>query len=102
VLNVLGAVIIDGNYTQTSPGILNLRIGGTTAGNNGYDQLNITGSAALAGTLNVSLINGFSPSSGDVYQIVTFASESGDFDTYNLPPMFHPDLESTFLNLDVF
>jgi hypothetical protein len=106
VLNVLGAATIAGDYNQTGTGILNMRIGGTTAGT-GYDQLNITGSAMLGGTLNVNLINGFSPSSGDVYEILTFASESGNFDTENFPSLsgglaFHPDLESTFLNLDVF
>jgi hypothetical protein len=101
----LGAATIAGSYVQTSGGTLDIGIGGTTPGT-GYDQLNITGSATLAGTLNVSLINGWAPSSGDVYQILTYASETGDFSTKNFPTLggglaFFPDLEATFYNLDV-
>ena len=49
-----------GLYAQA--GTLNVDVGGTGPGT-GFDQLNIAGRATLGGTLNVSLINGFKPTS---------------------------------------
>jgi RHS repeat-associated protein len=80
--NAPGVLMITGNYTQTSAGTLNIEIGGTTPGS-GYDQLNISGTAALDGTLNISLINGFGPAFGQTFQIMSFASSSGTFATIN-------------------
>jgi len=48
-----------------------------------FGQLAVTGSATLDGTLNVSLLEGFTPQSGDHYQIMDFASRSGDFANKN-------------------
>ena len=53
-LNVAG-------FTQTSTGTLTIELAGTADGQ--YDVLNVTGSAVLAGALNVSLLGGFEPSS---------------------------------------
>jgi hypothetical protein len=75
-----GTLTINGNYTQLAGGILNIDIGGLTAGSQ-YDQLNITGMATLDGTLNITLINSFAPSLGDTFRILTFASEMGMFAT---------------------
>ena len=49
-------------YTQTDTGILDIKLGGTGAGQ--YDPLKVTGNVSLAGTLNVSLVNGFVPDRG--------------------------------------
>jgi hypothetical protein len=76
-----GVLNITGNYSQSTSsgtGILNIDIGGSTAGS-GFDQLNITGSATLAGSLNLQLIGGFAPSLGTSFKIMTFASRVGDF-----------------------
>jgi hypothetical protein len=59
-----------------------LNIGGTAAGQ--YNQLKITGTATLAGTLNISLVYGYTPSTGTTFPILTYASKSGDFGTKNL------------------
>jgi hypothetical protein len=49
-----------------------------------FDRLAITGAANLAGTLNVSLINNFVPTSGQNFAIVTFTSHgTTTFDTIN-------------------
>ncbi len=80
---------IAGSYTQGSGGGYTVEIGGTTAGT-GHDQLNVTGvgsAAALAGALNVSLINGFTPASGDSFTILTFPSRTGTFAATNFPPL---------------
>src|SRR5579859_6848656 len=80
-----GTLTITGTYTQTSTGVLNADIGGTTAGTQ-FDQLNASGSAVLGGTLNVALINGFTPASGQIFPVLTFASETGTFSAVNQPP----------------
>ncbi len=77
-----GSLDVAGNYTQTADGILNIEIGGTTAVTQ-FDQINITGSASLNGTLNVSLVNSFVPNVADAFQVMTFASHTGDFATKN-------------------
>jgi hypothetical protein len=73
-----GILTIQGSYTQSTGGVLNIRIGGTGAGT-GYDQLNVTGTATLAGTLNVFLISGFSANLGQSYLVVPYASNTGQF-----------------------
>jgi hypothetical protein len=77
-----GILTITGDYTQTATGVLNIDIGGLAAGT-GYDQLQVSGEVALDGTLNVHLINGFSPQPGDSFRILTFSSQSGDFAVEN-------------------
>jgi hypothetical protein len=52
-------VNVAGNYTQTTSGRLTLKLGGTGAGQ--YDQLNVVGTASLAGTLELDSFNGFVP-----------------------------------------
>jgi hypothetical protein len=77
-----GLLSISGNYEQTSAGTLDMEIGGNTAGIQ-FDKLAISGSATLAGTLNVSFINSFAPSSGS-WQILTFANHTGTFTITNV------------------
>jgi hypothetical protein len=72
-----GTLTVNGNYTQTSAGQLFLDIGGNTAGTQ-FDQLVISGTATLDGSLAVTFINGFTPASGS-WNILTFASLSGTF-----------------------
>jgi hypothetical protein len=77
-----GKITLTGNYTQGANGLLNLEIGGYTAVTE-YDQFAVSGSAALAGTLNLTLINGFRPKVNDVFQILSFGSFTGGFTTVN-------------------
>ena len=82
--NSAGGITIEGNYTQQSTGVLEIQLGGTTAGTQ-YDQLTVTGTATMAGTLNVSLIDGFIPQVGDSFTILPYGIRSGGFSTLNLP-----------------
>jgi uncharacterized repeat protein (TIGR01451 family) len=75
-----GILRIVGDYTQGPTGTLNIELGGVVSGTQ-YDLLDVTGAASLSGTLNVSLINGFTPISGTVFRIVNFSTRSGDFIT---------------------
>ena len=75
-----GTLAIVGTYTQAAGGTLNIELGGLTAGSQ-HDQLTVSGAATLNGTLNVTLINGFSPAVNDNFIVLTFASRSGAFST---------------------
>ncbi len=75
---------IAGKYTQT--GTLDIKLGGTAAGQ--YDALTVTGIVSLAGTLNVTLVNNFTPALGNSFQIITFmGAPTGDFTTKNFPTL---------------
>ncbi len=90
-----GTITINGNYSQSPTSTLNIELGGTAPGT-GYDQLIVTGAATLAGTVNVSLINSFTLSSGDVFNAVTYAAHSGAFSPENLPPFPGGTFASTY------
>lgn len=81
----VGVLTIVGNYTQTVTGVLNLDVGGYNPGTD-FDQLIVTGSVQLAGTLNVNLLNGFTPNSGDSFQVMIFGSLTGSFSVENSGP----------------
>ena len=76
--NAAGNLDITGNYTQTSTGILNIELGGATAGSQ-YDEVAATGSATLGGTINGGLINSYNPLFGVSFTPVIAASDSGLF-----------------------
>lgn len=77
-----GTITVTGGYTQGASGVLTMEIGGKTPGTE-YDQLQVSGAAALGGTLNISLINGFRPAVGDVFQFISPGSVTGAFSTVN-------------------
>ena len=74
----------------TYDGTLEIEIGGTSPGS-GYDQLNHilgAGIVELGGLLDVHLINGFVPSPGDVFEILTASGGiNGTFDQELLPDL---------------
>jgi hypothetical protein len=82
-----GVLTIHGNYTETATGVLNIVIGGDTPAT-GYGQLMVAGSATLDGMLNVSLGNGFTPTSGEAFPILTFTSLNGMFARTSIDPAF--------------
>ena len=78
-----GKLAIVGNYVQTSAGIFQLDIGGLTAGTQ-FDLVAITQMATLSGTLDISLINSFIPSNGEIFTFLTAGGGvSGIFGTTN-------------------
>jgi hypothetical protein len=77
-----GILTDKGAYTQNSAGVLDINIGGTTAGTQ-FDRLTISGAASLNGALNVAEINGFTPTVGQTFDIINFASEAGTFSYCN-------------------
>jgi hypothetical protein len=90
---------VNGDYTQTAGGSLRIQIGGLTPGAD-FGQLNVSGQATLDGTLTVVLVNGFVPTSGDSFAVLTFGSESGVFATINGDgPLFTPNYNPNDLTL---
>jgi len=65
------------SYTQNTKAAYDIKIGGTSTGK--YDQVNISGTAALGGALNVTIINGYKPKVGDSVTAMTFTSSTGHF-----------------------
>ncbi len=85
-----GTLTVEGNYTQTADGVLLIRIGGPSQ----FGQLAITGSATLAGTLEISLLDDYVPAIGTSFQILTFAEYAGGFTTdVGLPLPHHRSLK---------
>jgi hypothetical protein len=77
---VAGAITFAGassSYTQNALGSFNVGVAGTGAGQ--FDQITVGGAAILTGTLNVSTLNGYSPTKGSTFQIIKSGSVTGTF-----------------------
>ena len=76
-----GTLSITGSYTQQSRGVLDIYIGGTTAGT--FGELVISNGASLGGILTIKLANGIVPVVGDSFTILSGSAVSGTFATVN-------------------
>ena len=98
-----GTLILNGTYTQTSDGTLQIDLRGTTPDTQ-HDRLQINGTATLDGILDIHLIDDYEPVEGDRFDILTFSSATGNFNTINgltLPSslILDPLLESRTFSL---
>jgi hypothetical protein len=75
-----------GNVEYRNTATLEIEIGGLSSGS-AFDKINSTGIVNLDGTLDVQFINGFTPSAGDTFEIITAASVIDTFDTLILPSL---------------
>jgi len=73
-----GLLKITGTYAQLSTGTMNVSIGGTTVGTQ-FSQLQVSGAASLGGTLTAALVNGFTPTVGQTFTVLTASSVAGTF-----------------------
>lgn len=92
--NSPGYAVLNGDYVQTSDGIINVELAGLDAGVE-FDLLDILGSADLAGTLNLSYFGGFTAAPGDVFTILNATGVTGSFDT-----VVFPDAGDWFIDYD--
>ena len=76
----------DGNVNLGAISRLAIELGGTTIGSQ-YDSIAVVGDLSLAGALDVSLINGFTPSAGQSFNILDWGSLAGAFSSINLPTL---------------
>jgi Secretion system C-terminal sorting domain len=79
--NPYGALTVQGDYTQSAAGALEIQLNGT----GGYDQLLVSGAANLAGSLQVGFANGFTPAACNEFVLMTYASRVGQFDVFAAP-----------------
>lgn len=88
--NAIGVLTIRGAYRQTATGRFAAEIGGPLKGV-GYDYLDVSGTAALDGQLDVSLYDFgggvFSPTIGDTFEILHAESIVGRFSKITLAPL---------------
>ncbi|MBV9864434.1 MAG: hypothetical protein JO316_03740 [Abitibacteriaceae bacterium] len=93
-----GSYNFDVNFVQTSSGRFNMQVRGSNLQGTDFDFFSVN-SVALAGTLNVDLINHFVPQAGQEFDILryTSGSHSGQFTTLNGP--FHAIYKSNVLTL---
>ncbi len=75
-----GILAIDGDLTQAATGVISIEIEGDNPGT-GYDQLNISGTVALAGSLKVQLIDPYNPADGTTFLPLTYGSSNGVFES---------------------
>lgn len=89
----IGTTNVFGAYTQSAGAALEIDIAGSSpaAGN---DLLNVSGSATLAGTLNLKTLNNFVPAAGQNFLIATYASRTGTF-AFVSPPKLPQDVAFT-------
>jgi hypothetical protein len=83
-VKLLGTIDITGTYTEGASGTLNIDLDGTTPGTK-YDVLNVSGAAALGGTIDFVLNSAFKPVVGDTWDVLNYASETGSFANIELP-----------------
>ena len=73
------------DWAPSASAALQIEIGGAVAGTD-YDQLAVATTATLAGSLDLAIADGFAPSAGDSYTVLTASAVSGTFDTITGPP----------------
>jgi hypothetical protein len=83
-----GTLTITGSYTQGAGGTLQAELAGTTLAGTDYDLLDVTGTASLGGTLDISLFGGFIGSVGDTFDIINASSITGDFSNVTVPTSY--------------
>lgn len=75
-----GILQIAGNYSQTAQASLSIDIRGKLPGTL-FDQVKVTGNAAITGKLEIVLLNSYQPLVGDTFEILTANSLTGTFTT---------------------
>ncbi len=85
-----GLLTVNGNLVLGSGGTVNIELGGLTRGTQ-YDAIDVTGNVTLGGTLNVTNISGFTPASGNTFQLINATGTAGgSFATINDPNAMTP------------
>jgi len=80
-----GVLTIDGDYTMDG-GVLEIELAGLVPVES-FDLLSVQGDAELGGTLDVEMIDGFTPSLGDAFSFLEASSVTGRFDQTSLPSL---------------
>jgi photosystem II stability/assembly factor-like uncharacterized protein len=94
-------VITATHFTNTAAGITTFELGGLVGGTN-YDQIRLSGTASLTGLVQVVFANGFTPTVGNSFTVMTYTARSGAFENLTAPIgyNFQPVYTSTNLILN--
>jgi hypothetical protein len=87
--NSPGTFNVNGNYTQTAGGTLDIELAGASS----FDKLVLSGAGTFAGALDIFSFGGFTPSDGEVFRIITFGSLI--LDGFATPTSFIPGFTFT-------
>jgi fibronectin-binding autotransporter adhesin len=77
-----GTMTVTGNYSQGAGGTFEAGIAGTDASQ--ISKLVVDGTASLSGTLDIDLLDPFQAANGDIFNIMSFTSSTGDFTNFEL------------------
>ena len=83
--NGSGTITIDGAYQQNLSGLLEIEIGGLTAGSQHDQLLLLSTGASLAGRLKVPFISSYAPAIGHEITFLQSGNVTGTFDSISLP-----------------
>ncbi len=83
-----GQVAIDGHAVLGPTAVLVMELAGRTHGVD-YDQVVVAGNLTLGGTLDMQLLDGFTPHLGDTFDLLDSDAITGSFDSINLPTLAH-------------
>ena len=93
---------VAGTFLQAGTGTLTVQLGGEAASLM-FGVLNAGGAATLGGTLQATLVNGYSPSINDGFAIVNYATQTGAFSSTQLPSSasyaFRQGVNPTYLGI---
>jgi len=79
--STIGTYTFNDDYTHQTGATLEFQLGSSTD----FDEVIVGGAANLDGALNVTLLNGYTPTISDSFTILTANTISGAFATTNLP-----------------
>ncbi|MGI6425198.1 MAG: fibronectin type III domain-containing protein [Tepidanaerobacteraceae bacterium] len=100
ILNTCASAQFNSGYTQQNTGTLEFDIGGPSH----FTPLEVAGTALLNGILKINILDGYIPSPGDTFEIMTYGSRAGTFSSFesNIPEItFEPTYTDTGLTLTV-
>ena len=92
--NSPGHGTVNGEFAQSSTGEMLMELGGLIQGDE-YDVFEVTGTATLAGTLNLSYLDDFTATPGDKFDILQADSIVGQFDD-----VLYPDAQNWMIDYD--
>ncbi|MBM3891838.1 MAG: hypothetical protein FJ388_22210, partial [Verrucomicrobia bacterium] len=83
--NSVGTLTFNSDLTLLNTALLSMELGGTNDWL--YDQVNVEETFNFQGSLNVSLLGGFTPQFGDWFDLFDFGAAYGRFSQINLPAL---------------
>ncbi|MDB6037811.1 MAG: hypothetical protein JWM99_1652, partial [Verrucomicrobiales bacterium] len=84
-----GRLTINGNFGQTSSGVIQIEVGGLET--NQFDRIVVNGRADLLGNIVLTFIDGYAPRKGDQFQFLEVTGKvrnQAEIEIHNLAPDF--------------